>query len=266
MDMPFSGQPSGLAFLALASCLASEPAPPRAVPPPALTHVPPPAVHGVVRVRVLGARWRGLLPVDESGPWSLGDAHLIVDNLNVSASETGLSFVLESAAALDVVDELHAQVPATRAQATAAMDSFAASGRVSNQLLTVVVARVRTDSWVSGWGQQGHPLGTAGKWPIIIVNTRVARSRQAHWIGHELGHVLGFYDTTFYEASPVDNAPYTQCGLFLPSRTFPRGMAPAGARQNLMSYDPDERRSYFSAGYEIAHRQILDCWVRSSGL
>ena len=33
-----------------------------------------------------------------------------------------------------------------------------------------------------------------------------------------------------------------------------------------MSYETDERRTYFSAGYETAHRQILDCWARSSGL
>lgn len=263
----------------------SEPAPPPAAsgpphvarpsspafPPPALAPLPAPpvrapAAHGIVRVRVLGARWRGRLPADESGPWSLGDAQVIVDNLNVAASETALSFVLESAAALDVSDERYAQIPATRAQATAAMDSFVASGRVSNQMLTIVVAGVGPTSWVSGWGQQGHPLRTEGKWPIILVNTRIAKSKQAHWIGHELGHVFGFYDTTFYEASPVDNPPYTQCGSFLPSRTYPRAMAPTGARQNVMSYDTDERRTYFSAGYEAAHRQILDSWARSSGL
>jgi hypothetical protein len=33
-----------------------------------------------------------------------------------------------------------------------------------------------------------------------------------------------------------------------------------------MSYETDERRSYFSPGYEIAHRQILDCWARTGGL
>jgi hypothetical protein len=268
-----------VALLALASCSTSEPPPappPRYAPPPVVLSASPQpqpptagraaAAQRVVRLRVLGARWRGQLPADESGPWSLGEAHVVVENLNVSAAETGLSFVLESAAALDLADERYAQIPATRAEASAAMDAFVASGRISNEMLTVVVTSPHPKSWVSGWGQQGHTLKTPGKWPIILVNTRIAKSKQAHWIGHELGHVFGFYDTTFYEAAPVDNLPYTDCGLSLRSRTYPRDKAPAGARQNLMSYDTDERRSYFSAGYEVTHRQILDCWIRSSGL
>ena len=276
-------RPGCFAFVVLASCRASEPAPappshpppayaaPAGYPPPVYSPLPAaptrsPSARRIVPVRVLGARWRGQLPSDESGPWSLGDAPLIVENLNTSATDTGLSFVLESAAALDVTDERTALVPTTRAEATAAMESFAASGRVSNQMLTVVVVGVSRTSWVSGWGQQGHPLRTPGKWPIIIVNTRIAKSRDAHWMGHELGHVIGFYDATFYETSPVDNPPYTQCGLFIPSRTYPQNMAPPGARQNLMSYETEERRTFFSAGYEGIHRQILDCWIRSSGL
>lgn len=246
-------------------------APPPTLGPPALPSPPAalaraPAARSIERVRVLGARWRGQLPVDESGPWSLADARNVIDNLNASASETGLSFALESAAALDVADERYAQIPGTRPEATAAIDSFIASGRLSNELLTIVVVGPHPKSWVSGWGQQGHPLRTPGKWPVILVNTRIAKSKQAHWIGHELGHVLGFYDATFYDAAPVDNPPYADCGLNLPSRTYPRNVAPAGARQNVMSYDTDERRSYFSAGYESSHRQILDCWKRSSGL
>ncbi len=279
-----------VALFALASCTTRDPPPapvvpvypqapaPQPPPPALLPALPPPAraasapaaaapaAHGVVRVRVLGARWRGALPADESGPWSLAEAPLIAANLSASAAETGLSFVLESASAIDVAEERYAQIPSTRAQAIAAMDSFIASGRLSNQTLTVVVVGPHPTSWVSGWGQQGHPLGTAGKWPIILVNTRIAKSKQPHWIGHELGHVFGFYDTTFYDASPVDNQPYTDCGLFLPSRTYPRDQAPMGAKQNLMSYDTDQRRSYFSAGYESAHRQIVNCWARSSGL
>jgi hypothetical protein len=220
----------------------------------------------VIPVRVLGARWQGRLPSDESGPWSLGETSVIVDNLNTAAMETGLSFELESASALDVAEERYAEIPTTRTGAIEAMASFVSSGRVSNQMLTVIVVGVSRTSWVSGWGQQGHPLRTAGKWPIIIVNTRIAKSREAHWIGHELGHVFGFYDATNYDASPVDNPPYTQCGLYIPTRTYPRSMAPEGARQNLMSYEARERRTYFSRGYETAHRQVLDCWIRSSGL
>ena len=71
------------------------------------------------------------------------------------------------------------------------------------------------------------------------------------------------------DAFPVDaSRPSGEvyCGLSLPSPTYPRNVAPAGSRQNVMSYDTDERRSYFSAGYETSHRQILDCWKRSSGL
>lgn len=277
----------GIAFLALASCLASEPTPapvtygqaytpsvdgpalasPAAPVSAAQAYTPPaPAARRVVPVRVLGARWRGQLPSDESGPWSLGEAELIVDNLNTSGRETGLTFVLESATSLDVADERLSSIPTTRQAATAAMDSFVASGRVSNQMLTVVVVGASRTSWVSGWGQQGHPLRTPGKWPIILVNTRIAKSREAHWMGHELGHVFGFYDTTFYDASPVDNPPYTQCGLRIQSRTYPKNVAPLGARQNVMSYQTEERRTYFSAGYETTHRQILDCWIRSSGL
>ena len=70
-------------------------------------------------------------------------------------SAAGVLLVLESAAALDVTDERTALVPTTRAEATAAMESFAASGRVSNQLLTVVVVGVSRTSWVSGFRSSG---------------------------------------------------------------------------------------------------------------
>ena len=62
------------------------------------------------------------------------------------------------------------------------------------------------------------------------------------------------------------NVPYTRCGLSIPSNTFALASAPIGAKENFMSYNVDQRRSFFTAGYEADHRRILECWLRSSGL
>ena len=215
-----------------------------------------------IPVRVLGARWQGALPADEAGTWDLGTASLLVDNLNAMTKDVGLSFALERAAPIDVTSKALARIGESSDAAARAFTAYQATGQVSNRTLTIVVVGPSETSWVGGWGNQDQPLGVAGSWPMIQVSTRIARNKQAHWIAHELGHVMGLYDVTYYEDSARSNAPYTRCGLSIPSRTIPRAGAPLGARQNVMSYDVDERVSFVTDGY-AANRQIIECWVRA---
>ncbi|MBS2018498.1 MAG: hypothetical protein JST00_36875 [Deltaproteobacteria bacterium] len=205
-----------------------------------------------------------MMPADEAGPWDLTKASLLVDNLNTTTRELALSFALQRAGVLDVASDTLAAIPETQSEAKRAFDAYAATGRVTNAALTIVVVRPSRTGWVSGWGNQDQPLGLAGHWPIITVNTRIAKSRDAHWIAHELGHVFGFYDTTYYESTIRENAPYTRCGLNVATRTFPRASAPLGAKQNFMSYDTEQRRSFLTDGY-AANRQVVECWLRSAG-
>lgn len=228
------------------------PAPPSLAAPTTVTRVP---------VRVLTTRWRGTLPADESGAWDPRAASSLVDHLNAVSTELGLGFSLEANELLDVADESLSIIASTSAEAARAFSTYVASGRVSNRALTVVVVRP-SSTWVSGWGNQDQPLGRPGSWPILAINTRIAKSRDAHWIGHELGHVLGLYDTTYYESVVRENAPYTRCGLSIPSRTFPQAGAPASAKESFMSYDVEQRRTFLGTGY-AANRQIVACWLRA---
>jgi hypothetical protein len=217
-------------------------------------------------VRVFGVRWRGTSPVDEAGPWSLEEGARIIVNLNAVTRDVPVSFVQESAHALDVGEERFARVPPTGDAAKEAFLHYVATGQVSPSTLTVVVVSPTPNQRIEGFAYHDQPLGVSGSWPIIVVSTRIARSQQAHFILHELGHVIGFEDTTFYDDAPRKNSPYTRCGLSVTTTTFPMDGASIGAKTNLMSYDVDLRQTFFSEGYETIHRKILDCWLRTSGL
>ena len=219
-----------------------------------------------IAVHVLVARWHGAPPTDEGGPWAFSDAPVIVANLNAATHDVGLTFKLENVEAVDVGNERLARVPATSEEATAAINWYVATGKVSTEALTVVVVGLNPTTWVQGWGNQDQPLRTSGAWPVIIASTRVAKSSESHYIAHEFGHVMGLFDTTFDEQMPRRNIPYTRCGLALSSTTLPREGAPPGAKQNVMSYDVKERRSFLSDDVHGGYRTIIDCWVRQSGL
>ncbi|CAN5139692.1 hypothetical protein BH09MYX1_BH09MYX1_05450 [soil metagenome] len=206
------------------------------------------------------------MPSDEEGTWDLRDAANIVANMNAGARETGLTFALERAEALAVDDERYSKIATTSAGDRAATLYYVSTGHVTNTVIDVVVVNPEPATFVGGWGETDAPLRTLGVWPVITISTRVARSREPHWITHELGHVLGFYDTTYYEAVPRINARYTRCGLSVATTTYAKASAPLGARENFMSYDVDKRRSFFTDGYDPAYRNVIACWARTSGL
>jgi hypothetical protein len=219
-----------------------------------------------IQVRVYGAMWQGALPSDEAGPWQLAEAPTIVANLNAAMSEVPLTFELDQVLPLPVQELRFAMVAATRDEAALAFTHYAMAGRLSNDALAVVVVHPNPSSWVQGWGNIDQPLRAPGSSPIMAVSTRVARSREAHFIAHEFGHVVGFFDTTYYDPVVRENPVYTRCGLSIRSATYPLESAPPGAKQNLMSFNVEQRRSFFSDGYAEPFRSILDCWLRASRL
>ncbi len=214
----------------------------------------------MVGVRVLAARSQGRMPSD----WELSDAPLIVSNLNAVSPELALSFSLESAAVMDVSDP-YATIAATFPIAKAAIDHYVSTGAISNRVLNVVVVNADPSTWVGGWGNNDQPLNTVGSWPVIT-STAPSVKGAPHWIAHELGHVLGYYDTTNYKTTPTQNLRYTRCGLSIDSTTFPRDIATQGYKENFMSYDVDVRRAFFTDGLADDYRRILACWVRTSRL
>lgn len=220
----------------------------------------PPATPGPhhVKLRVYATRVNGAMPYDESGVWNLDEAPQVLANLNSVSNETSIVFDLADVRALDVDDSLR-EVPSTGTASSQTMVTL--SRYLPNDGISVVVMQLNA-TWVQGWGNIDQPLGTM---PFILVSTRIARSKEAHWIVHELGHVLGFHDLTYYGSSTITNTPYTRCGLNIGSSTYPKDSAPVGARRNFMSYNTEERATFFSEGYE-SYRSIVDCWLRSSRL
>ena len=190
----------------------------------------------------------------------------MVANLNSFSNELSIGFDLERAMTMDVSEARWAVVPATEEGAKDAFHYYAETGSVLNSTLTVIILGLREGSWVQGWGNTDQPLRTPGAWPIIFISTRVARSTEPHWIAHELGHVIGFYDTTFYEARARANEWPSRCGFPIKGLSYPLASAAAGARANFVSYNTADRATFFSAGYEESFRAVFDCWVRMSRL
>ena len=163
------------------------------------------------------------------------------------------------------VDRPDAFIAPTFAQAKAAIDHYVATGKVSNKVLDVVVVEPDPGTWVGGWGNNDQPLDTRGSWPVITSTTRALKA-EPHWVAHEFGHILGYFDTTYYDTSPRQNQRYTRCGLAIDSTTYPQDAAPDGYKENFMSYNTERRRAYFTDGLAPDYRRIRDCWVASSHL
>jgi hypothetical protein len=233
-----------------------------APPPPVPTTQAPRTSTGlrVVGVRVLAAEWQGRMPAN----WDFSDAPHIVANLNVVGPELGLSFTLESTAEMPV-DRQYSMIASTFQGAKSAIAHYVSTGKVSNQVIDVVVVEPDPTTWVGGWGNNDQPLSTNGSWPVITSTTRALKA-EAHWVAHELGHVLGYFDTTYYGDSPQQNIRYTRCGLAIDSTTYPQDAAPQGYKENFMSYNTALRRSFFTDGLADDYRKIKDCWIASSKL